>query len=214
MLVIMKANIFLSLIIVLSGVLFNSCTKPGDATVEQGVTAFGAGRYDDAKQFFEQSLEMETRFSKEMIYNFLANTCAAQEDYENSTKWLEKSLETKADYRGYVTLGMNYQSLKNYEKAEESYRKAISMNEAKGEAWASLGMMYLEQNLKLSQALDCLKKGAEYSPKIAVIQAYLGAAYFLNGEKQKAEECLQKAEELKCENLELIKEKFGMSEIF
>ncbi len=183
-----------------------SCSKPGDSSVEKAVTFYGAGKYD------HEALEKQTRYSDELIFAFISNTYAAQEDFENAALWLEKSLEKKPDYRNYVTLGMDYQTLKNYTKAEENYLKAIEMDNTKGEGWASLGMMYLEEGVKLEKAVESLKKGADLAPKIAVIHAYLGAAYFNNGQKDEAQVEFAKAEELNCENLDQIKEKFAIFE--
>ena len=103
---------------------------------------------------------------------------------------------------------MDWQTLKNYQKAEEAYKNAIRMNEQKGEGWASLGMLYLEEGKSLEKSIESLKKGAEFAPKSAVIHAYLGVAYLKNGQKDLAEQEFALAQELKCENLEQIKEKF------
>lgn len=201
-------RIFVSSAVLLSSVLFFSCTKPGDSSVQQAVTAYGAGKYDQALELFNEALEKQTRYSDELIFAFISNIYAAQEDFENAAIWMEKSLEKKPDYRNYVTLGMDWQTLKNYQKAEEAYKNAIQMNEQKGEGWASLGMLYLEEGKSLEKSIESLKKGAEFAPKIAVIHAYLGVAYLKNGQKDLAEQEFALAQELKCENLEQIKEKF------
>ena len=166
-----------------------SCSKPGDSSVEKAVTFYGAGKYDQALELFNEALEKQTRYSDELIFAFISNTYAAQEDFENAALWLEKSLEKKTDYRNYVTLGMDYQTLKNYSKAEENY---------------------LKEGVNLEKAIESLKKGSELAPKIAVIHAYLGAAYFKNGQKDEAQVEFFKALELNCENLDQIKEKFGI----
>ena len=198
---------------VLTALIFISCAKPGDASVEKAVEAYRLGKYDQALELFNQAMEQETRYSDAMIFTFMSNTYAAQEDFENAVIWLEKSLELKKDYRGFVTLGMNYQTLKNYSKAEESYLKAVEMNPEKGEGWASLGMMYLEQEKKTEEAVKALEKGAEFAPRIAVIRAYLGAAYFKQGLSEKAAAEFNEAERLGCQNLDQIKEKFGAEEL-
>jgi tetratricopeptide (TPR) repeat protein len=202
-------NFVLIFTAVVSGAVFISCSKPGDASVEKAVDAYRIGKYESALELFNKAMEQETSYSNAMIYTFISNTYSAQEDFENAVIWLEKALEEKPDYRSFVTLGMNYQTLKNYKKAEESYSKAIEMNPQKGEGWASLGMMFLEEGSNTDEALRCLKKGAEFSPRIAVIHAYLGAAYLKAGDKEKAEEEFAEAEKLHCQNLDQIKEKFA-----
>lgn len=208
--VIKKKRFLFSFFAVFSMTIFFSCSKPGDSAVEQAVTAYRAGKYEQALELFNDSLEKGTRYSPALIYTFISNAYAAQDDFENAAAYLEKSLEERPDYRGYVTLGMDYQTLRDYKKAEENYRKAIEMDGQKGEGWASLGMMYLEEDISLEKAVEYLEKGAEFSPRIAVIHAYLGAAYFKAGEKEKAEKEFAVAEALKCESLDQIKEKFGI----
>ena len=105
-------KIFVSSAVLLSSVLFFSCTKPGDSSVQQAVTAYGAGKYDQALELFNEALEKQTRYSDELIFAFISNIYAAQEDFENAAIWMEKSLEKKPDYRNYVTLGMDWQTLK------------------------------------------------------------------------------------------------------
>lgn len=188
---------------------FFSCSKPGDAKVEQAVTSYSAGKYDEALKLFKESLNEERCYSDELIYNFISTIYSAQSDFENAAIWMEKSLEKKSDYRGYITLGMNYQSLKDYEKAEENYLKAAQLDETRGEAWASLGMMYIEEEKSLEKAALYLEKGVEFSPSIAVIHAYLAVAYYKLGNKEKSYLEFEKAKDLKCENLDLIKEKFN-----
>ena len=202
----LKKSIVFCAVMLTSG-LFFSCTKPGDASVQQGVTAFGAGKYEQALALFNEALEKQTRYSDELIYAFISNIYSAQEDFENAAIWMEKSLEKKPDYRNYVTLGMDYQTLKKYDKAEEAYLKAAQMNGQKGEAWASLGMLYLEAEKPLEKTIEYLKKGVEFAPKIAVIHAYLGVAYSKTGQENLAEEEFLMAENLKCQNLEQIKQK-------
>lgn len=203
----MHFNLFFMAVV---SILLFSCSKPGDSAVEQAVTAYRSGKYEQALELFNESLEKGTKYTPALIYTFISNTYAAQDDFENAAVYLEKSLEERPDYRGYVTLGMDYQTLKNYEKAEESYLKAIDMDGQKGEGWASLGMMYLEEGISLQKAVEYLEKGIEFSPKIAVIHAYLGVAYFKAGDEIKAEKEFTQAEELKCENLGQIKERFGI----
>ena len=166
-----------------------SCSKPGDTFIQQGITAFSKGEYDKALELFNQAMESDTRYSEELILNFIANVYAAQEDFENSSACLEKALATKPDYRGFVTLGMNYQMLGQFNKAEQSY-----------------GALYLEQNQN-EKAVSYLEKGASLEPKIAVIHGNLALAWAKLGNKEKYLEEIKKAEELQCVNLGQFEEK-------
>lgn len=193
-------NRFLFLLVFAFCTVFWGCTKPGDSTVSKAVTAFSSQNYDLALELFNQALNESTNYSDAIIYNFIANVYAAKEDFLTCAEYMEKSLELKPDYRGFVTLGATYQNLKNYDEAESNFKKAIELNPKKGEAFASLGILFLEEE-KIDLAIENLEKGALLAPKIAVIHANLAVSYAKAGRIQDAQNSLNRAEELDCVNL-------------
>lgn len=186
-----------------------SCARQGDATIRQAMDAYQRHSFEESKALFEQALEEDTNYSKETIYNFIANILMAEGDFEEANVYLEKLLETKEDYRMLVQLGRNYRELGDNGKAEATYKRAIALNPAKGEAYASLGAVKIAEG-KFGEAVENLAKAAELEPKIAVIHANLAVAHALGGDKSAAEEEFKKAEELKCENLEEFRERAGL----
>ncbi len=183
-----------------------SCGKPGDFTVSKAMKAYQAQDYEKSLELFNQALTEELSYSKESVYTMISNVYLAEQDLENAIVFQEKALELKEDYRTYVTLGMNYHLLKNDEKAEEAYKKALKMNPEKAEALVSLGSLYLGMQ-KYDEAVSFLLKSIEKEPKIAIAHANLAVAYAYTGENQKALDELKIAEELKCENIEEFKER-------
>lgn len=188
-------------LIALVSVLFFSCSKPGDAIIQRAMRSYQSQDFEGALTYFLQALEEDTSYSDEIIYSFISNLYAAQDDLKNAVLYLEKSLELKPDYRSYVTAGMYWHLLKNDENAEKDYFAAIEMNPDKGEAYASLGQMQLKQK-KIDDSIKNLEKACLLEPRIAVIPANLGVAYAMKGDFEKADEYLKKAEELKCANLD------------
>lgn len=181
-----------------------SCAKPGDFTVSKAMKAYQAQDYEKSLEFFNQALNEDLSYSKESIYTMISNVYLAEQDLENAIVFQEKSLELKEDYRTYVTLGMNYHLLKNDEKAEEAYKKALKMNPEKAEALVSLGSLYLGIQ-KYDEAVSFLLQSIEKEPRIAIAHANLAVAYAHTNEIQKALDELKIAEELKCENIEEFK---------
>ena len=199
------------LILFLTTFFLYSCSKPGDLTIGRAMRAYQTKNYEEALKFFKASLEEESNYSQELIYNFIASIYLQQDDLENAVVYQELSCEKKPEYRAFVSLGMNYHLLGQDDKAEEIYKKAIDFNPEKGEAYASLGALYLGQK-KIDSAIENLKIASEKEPKIAVIHANLGVAYAFYGEDGMSEKEFKIAEELKCENLEEFKaraESFG-----
>ena len=140
-----------------------SCSKPGDLTIGRAMKAYQAQNYDEALNLFKSALDEETNYSPELICDFIANLYLRQDDLENAVIYQEKSCELHPEYRNFVSLGMTYHLLGEDAKSEGAYRKAIDMNPKKGEAFASLGALYLGQG-RSRDAINNLKKAAERSP--------------------------------------------------
>ena len=183
-----------------------SCSKPGDLTIGRAMKSYQSKDYETALKLFKEALNEDSNYSPELINNFIANIYLQQEDLENAVIYQEKSCELHPDYRNLVSLGMTRHLLSQDDLAEEAYKKAVALDPKKGEAWASLGALYLSLG-KYAQALEDLQKAAEFEPKIAVIHANLAVAWAANGQSEQAEQEFKIAEELKCENLDEFKER-------
>lgn len=187
----------------LSFLLF-SCSKPGDLTVQRAMKSYQSKDYDEALKLFNDALNEESNYSPELIYNFIASIYLQTEDLENAVVYQMKSNEIHPDYRGLVSLGMSLHLLNRDSEAEGAYRKAIDLIPDKGEAYASLGALYLGQG-RAEDAVSNLKKASELEPKIAVIHANLAVAYAAAGKTWESEAEFKIAENLKCENLDEFK---------
>ena len=185
---------------------FFSCSKPGDLTIGRAMKAYQSQNYEEALNLFQAALEEESNYSPELIYNFIATIYLQQDDLENAVIYQEKSAELHPEYRNLVSLGMTFHLLKRDSESEGAYRKAIDLNPQKGEAYASLGALYLGQG-RASDAVANLQKAAEFEPKIAVIHANLAVAYAANGQREESEAEFKRAEELKCKDLEEFRER-------
>ena len=183
-----------------------SCSKPGDLTIGRAMKSYQSKDYETALKLFKEALDEDSNYSPELINNFIANIYLQQEDLENAVIYQEKSCELHPDYRNLVSLGMTRHLLSQDDLAEEAYKRAVNLDPKKGEAYASLGALYLSQK-KYTESLENLRKASEFEPKIAVIHANLAIAYAANGEFEKSENEFKVAEELKCENLDEFKER-------
>ena len=80
------------------------------------------------------------------------------------------------------------------------------MNPKKGEAYASLGSLFIETN-NLEKAVENLEKGVKLTPEIAVIHANLALAYAMQGNMEKSDDEFKIADEMQCVNLDRFEEK-------
>lgn len=185
-------------------VLVLSCSKAGDLTIGRAMKAYQSQNYEEALSLFRQSLEEETNYSPDLIYNFIATIYLQQDDLESAVTYQEKICAIHPEYRNLVSLGMTYHLLGRDDEAESVYLEAVGQNPQKGEAYASLGAMYLGQG-RVAEAVDSLEKAAVREPKIAVIHANLAVAYAKAGDEDKSAAEFRIAEEMRCENLDEFK---------
>lgn len=183
-----------------------SCAKTGDITVQKAMNAYKKQNLEEALVFFKQAAEEESNYSKETLYTFISTIYTMQEDYEQAIVFQKKSLELKKDYRTIISLAMNYHLLSKDNNAEEIYKEAIAFAPEKSEAYAMLGSLYLSQD-KTDAALENLTKASIITPQYAVVHANLAVAHAKKGDFETAAKELEKAKELKCENIEEFKTK-------
>ena len=175
-------------------------------TIQRAIKSYQSKDYDGALKLFNEALNEDSNYSQELIYDFIASIYLQSDDLENAVIYQQKSVDLHPDYRNLVSLGMTYHLLKEDEKAESAYNMAIALNPKKGEAYASLGALFLSQE-KNADAASNLKKAAEFEPRIAVIHANLALAYAALGEEKLSEREFEIARNLKCKNLEEFQDK-------
>lgn len=178
-----------------------SCTKPGDIQVSQAGEAFYSRNFPKTIELLDEALERGTSYSDSYIYVMKSKAYLAQSDYLNGAASLELAMAERPDYRELISLGMCYMVLKDYDNAEKSYRRALELNTKSGEAYASLGALYIDKN-EPAKALENLLLAAEKAPTLSIIHANLAVAYAMNGDSTNALAELDKAEELQCPNLD------------
>ena len=184
----------------------SSCLKPGDDEFHDAMKAYGKQRYQEALDLFQQAIDQDCNYSKEIIYSMMANVHLAQKNLDSAAECYEKALSSKPDYRLYTTLGSIYHANGKDSKAEESYTNAVNMDSSRPEAYASLGSLYLGQGLN-DKAIEFLQKAEKINTKLAVVHANLAVAYATKKDSDSAQKELNLAEQYQCENLEQFKQR-------
>jgi tetratricopeptide (TPR) repeat protein len=187
-------------------VLFSGCSRPGDMTVQRAMKAYSAREYDAALELFQQALQEPSHYSPELLYTFIGTVYSQKEDFPQSVVYQEKALAIRPDYRGYVTLGSTYHLIKDDDKAERAFRKAIAADGKRAEAYASLGSLYLD-TARPEEAVTLLEKAESIAPNLAIIPANLSLAYAETRQFDKSDAAYERAVQLKCENIGTIGDK-------
>ena len=97
------------------------------------------------------------------------------------------------DARLYFNIGFTFEKLKNFEKAEYSYRKAIELDPNEPDYYYNLGYLLMKNPKRVKEAVECFKKVLQKEPNDPNTFFNLGIIY-LNGKAyETAVKCFKKA---------------------
>jgi tetratricopeptide (TPR) repeat protein len=150
------------------------------------------------KKLEEQVKEQKQITGLKQLYD-QGNALYADKKYTEAAAMFEQAVPLAKDKNLYAVLGRlgdSYQKANQYDKALETYNKAIAVNPSAGDLHNSLGAVYARMN-KIPEAQAEFKKSAELNPAGAA-QAYynLGVILYNAGKMDEAAEALKKSTEL------------------
>lgn len=96
--------------------------------------------------------------------------------------------------------GVAYERLKEWNKAEPDFRKALELYPDQPQVLNYLGYSLIDRNMKLDEALEMVRKAAELRPQDGYIIDSLGWAYYKLGRYTDAVKELEKAVKLRPED--------------
>lgn len=155
-----------------------------------GNVYFSTGRYEEAVQQFQRSLDLDHSSDETLrllaaAYQKTGNTAAAEEAFRNA-------ISLRPNYWAvYNAFGAFYYSQARYTNAAEMFRKAIQLAPLNYRGYSNLGGIYFAQG-KYLEAVDALQRSVALRPSV---ESYLnlGAAYFYLRRYDDATESLQRA---------------------
>ncbi len=155
-----------------------------------GNVYFSTGRYEEAVQQFQRSLDLDHTSDETLrllaaAYQKQGKASAAEEAYR-------KAISLRPNYWGvYSAFGAFYYNQARYADAEAMFQKAIKLAPLNFRAYSNLGAMYLLLG-RYGEAVDVLKQSTALRPSF---ESYgnLGAAYFYMRRYQDSAENLQQA---------------------
>lgn len=106
-------------------------------------------------------------------------------DWQNPIRFYEQTLSAGGtSARVYVNLGLAYHDAKQYDKAEENYKKAIALDKTLFQPWIDLGNLYMTQGKK-ELAKEAYQHSIENNP--SYIPAYINLSAIYYNDKEYAE---------------------------
>jgi tetratricopeptide (TPR) repeat protein len=126
----------------------------------------------------------------------LANALMKVNESAETERWLKDALRLDPDFEEPYYLMGEFLAEKFPDQAVHFYREAIKRDPDYQMAWRDLGALLLRDPATLNQALESLKRAVALSPEDPWAAAFLGKAYWKNGQMDEAEGSYARAIEL------------------
>lgn len=157
--------------------------------IQLAVNVYKSGNLSKAEQISKKLITSNPKVV--FLYNLLGLILTGQKKLDEAIKCYEKGLKIDPNFAMiYNSLGLllyNQGSNSNIKKAENYYKKSISLNEKIAEPHTNLGNLYKLLN-KHKEAIDCYKKAILINPKSAYTYYNLGNTYVALGNFNEAKE--------------------------
>ena len=202
-----------SFAIILMAALMTSCgTVPdsGDRFALKGYQALNEGRYEEAAQALETSIQKGLSDQNlEVAYTCLGNAYNELDEYEKAFAAYKKALKINPEsYEVWVNLGIIFRLTDQLVEAEKCYMKALELQPDYAELHTSIGALYIFQE-KYEQAVHHLEKATTLNKQLPGSWANLALAYATVGRFSEADAALKRAVVLGYMNGTIIQERIN-----
>lgn len=138
-------------------------------------------RRDEAKTHLQALIEQEPDDLR--AYLALGSVHAAKEEYRDAATVYDRALQridepTRADWNLFYQRGIAYERLKEWDKAEPNFRKALELYPDQPQVLNYLGYSWVDMGMNLEEGLDLIRRAVELRPNDGYIVDSLGWAYY------------------------------------
>ena len=174
-----------------------------DAKMQLAINLAILKRNDEAIEQLNSLLEsdpqdMRTYLAIGSIYSQDKDFRKAADTYDKADAILTNP--TREDWSIFYQRGIAYERLKEWDKAEPNFLKALDLYPNQPQVLNYLGYSWIDMNIKLEQGLELIKKAVEARPQDGYIVDSLGWAYYRLGRYDEAVTQLEQAVKLRAED--------------
>jgi len=175
-------------------------TQDAEAHFLLGLTYFNLQAYDQATDFFNQAMALDSERAPAVHHN-LGVLAYQLGDMETAIAEFESALAIEPDdadthYQlgaAYLVMAFPIGALEpdttHLTQSQKEFEQALALTSDKPEALVGLANVYMFQN-KLTEAIELLEKAVEKVPDMREALFALGRAYAVSGQMEKASETL------------------------
>lgn len=166
------------------------------AELQLGLNLADLERFKEAEDHLKLSLEKNQDDMR--AYLALGGVYARQENYRDAADLYEKAVARidepqRADFSIYYQRGIAYERLKEWDKAEPNFKKALELFPDQPQVLNYLGYSWVDMNINLEEGLKLIQRAADLRPSDGYIVDSLGWAYYRLGRYEDAVRELERA---------------------
>ncbi|PHP67080.1 hypothetical protein CSC94_11060 [Zhengella mangrovi] len=166
------------------------------AELQLGLNLADLDRYDEAVKHLKTAIaedETDTR-----AWLSLGGVYAAKEEFAEAAKLYDEAVtkigEPKPeDWTLFYRRGIAYERIKQWDKAEPNFRKALELEPDQPQVLNYLGYSWVDMNRNLDEGLEMIRKAVDLRPQDGYIVDSLGWAYYRLGRYDEAVKELDRA---------------------
>ena len=166
------------------------------ADLQTGLDLWYSEKKDAAKQHLRRAV---SDYPGDLqAYLALADVLSADKDYAEAAKALDKAVEIavpskQETWNLYYQRGIAHERLKQWDKAEPDFNKALELSPNQPQVLNYLGYSWVDMNRNLDKGLGMIKTAVDLRPNDGYIIDSLGWAYFRLARYDDAVEQLERA---------------------
>ncbi|MEX6505660.1 tetratricopeptide repeat protein [Jiella sp. M17.18] len=166
------------------------------ADLQTGLDLWYSGKKDEAKTHLQRAVRDYP--DDVQAYTALADVMSADKNYQKAADALNKAIELApkgetSNWNLYYQRGIAYERMKQWDKAEPDFKKALQLSPNQPQVLNYLGYSWIDMNIHLKQGLDMIKTAVELRPNDGYIIDSLGWAYYKLGRYDDAVDELERA---------------------
>ncbi|MEZ5871832.1 MAG: tetratricopeptide repeat protein [Nitratireductor sp.] len=136
-----------------------------------------------------------------VAYSTLGGVLSQQEKYREAADVYDSAIARIArpepfQWNLYYRRAIAYERLKEWDKAEPSFKQAIELSPNQADVLNYLGYSWIDMGINLDEGMDLIRKAVELKPRSGFIVDSLGWAYYKLGKYDEAVQELERAVEL------------------
>jgi tetratricopeptide (TPR) repeat protein len=170
------------------------------AEMQLGLNLADIGRNDEAIDHLRALVDSDPDDMR--AYLALGGVYSAGKDYARSAELYDRAVArigtpVREHWSIFYHRGISYERLKQWEKAEPNFRKALELEPDQPQVLNYLGYSWVDMNMNLEEGLEMIARAVELRPNDGYIVDSLGWAYYRLGRFEEAVDALEKAVSLR-----------------